>query len=214
MESKNNRKPYFMFFPDIWLGDLELGCCTLQTQGAWVKLLCYMHKATPYGHLIVNGKKLDEKGIKKLLKVDDETFNKIWAELWGNGVIKKDKVTDTYCSKRMIRDYEKFLKKDEVSDKHRKFAEVIVNYLNKQANKKYDIKDESYVLIISNKLKNGHAPEDFKKVIDVKCEEWLEDTKMNVYLRPDTLFKDGKFEQYLKQSKQDVSFSGNTSNKK
>ena len=38
--------------------------------------------------------------------------------------------------------------------------------------------------------------EDFKLVIDIKAAEWLNDTEMNRYLRPDTLFG-SKFEIYL-----------------
>ena len=42
----------------------------------------------------------------------------------------------------------------------------------------------------------GFRLEDFKTVIDVKSDDWVNDTKMNKYLSPDTLFG-SKFEIYL-----------------
>ena len=44
----------------------------------------------------------------------------------------------------------------------------------------------------------GFRLEDFKKVIDNKCSAWLRDTRMNQYLRPETLFS-GKFDRYLNE---------------
>ena len=53
--------------------------------------------------------------------------------------------------------------------------------------------------------------DDFKQVIDIKSIQWINDSKMKSYLRPETLFGT-KFEGYLNESsvkhkKQDTSFS-------
>ena len=40
--------------------------------------------------------------------------------------------------------------------------------------------------------------DEFKQVIGVKAAEWLNDSSMNQYLRPSTLFA-GKFDNYLNQ---------------
>jgi hypothetical protein len=45
-------------------------------------------------------------------------------------------------------------------------------------------------------LAEGFTIDDFKTVIDKKCAEWLGDSKMEPYLRPETLFGT-KFESYL-----------------
>jgi hypothetical protein len=47
-------------------------------------------------------------------------------------------------------------------------------------------------------MNEGFTVGDFKKVIDNKTAEWL-DTKMEQYLRPETLFGT-KFESYLNQN--------------
>ena len=43
--------------------------------------------------------------------------------------------------------------------------------------------------------------EDFKKVIDIKVQEWGKNEKMNKYLRPETLFGT-KFESYLNEKEE------------
>ncbi|MBS6157694.1 MAG: conserved phage C-terminal domain-containing protein, partial [Sutterella sp.] len=49
---------------------------------------------------------------------------------------------------------------------------------------------------IKARLDEGFTIDDFKMVIDKKCSEWLNNSKMEQYLRPETLFGT-KFEGYL-----------------
>ena len=49
------------------------------------------------------------------------------------------------------------------------------------------------------RLAEGFTIDDFKKVIDVKCAQWLNDPNMKKYLRPETLFKASHFESYLNE---------------
>ena len=39
----------------------------------------------------------------------------------------------------------------------------------------------------------------FRKVIDVKCQDWLTDPRMVSCLKPSTLFRKSNFEEYLGQ---------------
>ena len=71
----------------------------------------------------------------------------------------------------------------------------IVDYLNKKAGTKYKHTREKTREHINARLAEGHTVEDFFKVIDNKCTEWL-GTEFEKYLRPDTLFGN-KFEGYL-----------------
>lgn len=48
----------------------------------------------------------------------------------------------------------------------------------------------------------GYTMDDFKHVIDQKVKQWLFDPKMNMYLRPNTLFSPTNFENYLNESMQ------------
>lgn len=71
----------------------------------------------------------------------------------------------------------------------------IVEYLNQKAGTKYKYTREKTREHINARLAEGHTVEDFFKVIDNKCTEWL-GTEFEKYLRPDTIFGN-KFEGYL-----------------
>ena len=75
----------------------------------------------------------------------------------------------------------------------------IVEYLNEKANKNYKHNSDKTRRFIDARLNEGFTLEDFKKVIDNKCRSWLNDERMNQYLRPETLFGT-KFESYLNET--------------
>ncbi len=75
----------------------------------------------------------------------------------------------------------------------------IIDYLNKRAGKKYSVKTKKTAQLIHKLLDNGFTVEDFERVIDIKCEQWLKNEKMNQYIRPRTLFSE-KFEDYLNEA--------------
>ena len=72
----------------------------------------------------------------------------------------------------------------------------IVDYLNAKAGTHYKASTASTRKHIKARLDEGFTTEDFKSVIDKKCSEWLNNSKMEQYLRPETLFGT-KFEGYL-----------------
>ena len=74
----------------------------------------------------------------------------------------------------------------------------IVDYLNKRTGKKYRASSQKTRRLIKARFNEKYTVDDFKKVIDNKCLEWLRDNKMNRYLRPETLFGT-KFDGYLNQ---------------
>lgn len=75
----------------------------------------------------------------------------------------------------------------------------IIDYLNKRTGKKYSAKTKKTAQLIHKLLDNGFTVEDFERVIDIKCKQWLNNEKMNQYLRPRTLFSE-KFEDYLNEA--------------
>lgn len=74
----------------------------------------------------------------------------------------------------------------------------IITYLNDKTDSKYKHTTPKTQTLIKARLNEGFTLEDFKKVIDVKTDEWLKDSKMYKFLRPDTLFGT-KFEAYLNE---------------
>lgn len=79
----------------------------------------------------------------------------------------------------------------------------IIDYLNKKTGSNYKTSTSKTKSLITSRLNEKYTVEDFKKVIDVKSEQWLKDSKMKAYLRPETLFG-SKFEGYLNEQKEEV----------
>lgn len=74
----------------------------------------------------------------------------------------------------------------------------IVEYLNQKTGKHFTTKAAATKKKINARWKEGHGLDEFKKVIDVKSADWLGQSDMVQYLRPETLFGT-KFEAYLNE---------------
>jgi len=72
----------------------------------------------------------------------------------------------------------------------------VVERLNEKAGSNFKANNKKTRSLISARIKEGYKEDDFFKVIDNMCREWLQDAKMQKYLRPETLFGT-KFEGYL-----------------
>lgn len=72
----------------------------------------------------------------------------------------------------------------------------IIAYLNQKADRKYKHTTPKTKQLIKARWNEGFQLEDFKAAIDNQVREWLNDSKMDKYLRPETLFGT-KFESYL-----------------
>lgn len=76
---------------------------------------------------------------------------------------------------------------------------AVVDYLNERAETKFRHTSRKTQQLIKARFNEGFDIDDFKKVIDVKAKQWLNDDNMRKYLRPETLFGT-KFEAYLNES--------------
>lgn len=79
-----------------------------------------------------------------------------------------------------------------------KLCNEVVDYLNQKAKSNFKATTKATQTKIRARLAEGFNVDDFKKVIDIKTAEWLNDANMSQYLRPETLFGT-KFESYLNQ---------------
>ena len=83
----------------------------------------------------------------------------------------------------------------------------IVEYLNNRLGTNYRSSTTATRKHIIARLKEGYTVDDFKKVIDLKINEWR-NTDMSKFLRPETLFG-VKFESYLNSPvKDDAPYRG------
>jgi len=74
----------------------------------------------------------------------------------------------------------------------------IINYLNDKIGSNFKSTTNKTVSSIRSRFKEGFVIDDFYAVIDKKSQEWINDDKMSIFLRPLTLFGT-KFESYLNQ---------------
>lgn len=77
--------------------------------------------------------------------------------------------------------------------------EEIIKYMNEKTGSHFKPTSKSTQRLINGRLSENYTIEDFKYVIDVKTNEWKDNTKMSKYLTPDTLFNASKFEKYRNQ---------------
>lgn len=91
--------------------------------------------------------------------------------------------------------------KDNIVIKNSDYKEIyreIIDFLNLKCGTHYTTRSKKTQSLIHARLSEGFTVEDFQTVIIKKSEEWLDDERMNKFLRPETLFGT-KFESYLNQ---------------
>lgn len=78
-------------------------------------------------------------------------------------------------------------------------CDMIIEYLNLKANTNFRKSSKKTKQLINARLQEKFTFNDFTKVIDNKVADWKGNAKMEMYLRPETLFGT-KFEGYLNQN--------------
>lgn len=78
---------------------------------------------------------------------------------------------------------------------YRQQASEIIAFLNSKAERNFDLNGANADHVIA-RLKDGESMDDLRAVIAKKCREWKGDEKMNMYLRPATLFNRTKYASY------------------
>lgn len=155
-------------------------------------------KRTPYGNIFkVRKSKKFYKNRYAQSSASDKRDTQDVAHL--EGEIRKNMDRDTQKSvERYAESRASNKKKNEKEKKDNIYVEII-DYLNQKAGKRFSPKSAANQKIINGRISEGRTLEDFKQVIDVKTEEWLDNPEMNQYLRPSTLFRPTNFENYLNQ---------------
>lgn len=83
------------------------------------------------------------------------------------------------------------------TEEHRELAQRVINYLNEKSFATFTDSKANLDCIVA-RIKEGFSLNDFKRVIDKKCQQWM-NTEQQKYLRPITLFQAKKFENYLNE---------------
>ena len=87
------------------------------------------------------------------------------------------------------------------SDEEQKINQIIntvIEILNIETDKKFSPDTKLTRKLIQDRLNDGYSLEDFKRVIEKKCDAWKSDPVMESYLKPSILFGP-KFDEYLNE---------------
>lgn len=122
--------PWMKFYPSDWQSDPMLRCCSIAARGLWVEMMCLMHKAEPYGSLLVNGTRVDKRKLAILVGITEKECSALLLEIEGSGVFSRDE-DGTIYSRRMRRDHIK-------SEEGRKQIEKRWGGLNRSPNRSRD----------------------------------------------------------------------------
>lgn len=127
---------------------------------------------------------------------EEETSEIICMQMNANVPVIQSNPIQSESNPNPIRNTE--IPADEPKENKSKYSaecEEIISYLNSKAGTHYRNVDSNRKLITA-RMKEGYTVEDFKTVIDKKCDEW-KGTDMQQFIRPVTLFQASKFENYM-----------------
>ena len=91
--------PWFKFYPTDWRADPALRMCSPAARGVWIDMICLMHEATPYGHLLVNGHCPTDTQVAVLTGTPPDQFSQCMRELEEAGVFSRTKDGVIYSRK-------------------------------------------------------------------------------------------------------------------
>lgn len=217
------KDPAIIFYTsDFMVGVSNL---TMEERGQYITLLCLEHQL---GHLskktidlnihnisedVLKKFELDDEGLyyNKRLEYEIEKRTKFINHQVENGKKGGRPKTQTKPNenpnKTQIKPKQNPLENENEIENEIKNINLneIIDYLNFKTNKHFKY-TASNIGKIRARINEGFTKEDFKQVIDKKCLEWLNDKKMNTYLRPETLFGT-KFESYLQQDSKEITLN-------
>ncbi|MFB5519511.1 phage replisome organizer N-terminal domain-containing protein [Enterococcus casseliflavus] len=127
------------------------------------------------------------------------TLGNVTANVSGNAGVTESNATD------IDKELDKELDKERDIDKEKIPYSDIIKYLNEATSKSFKV-TQKWKDLIKARWNEGQRLDDFKKVIDVKTNQWLNNQEMNKYLRPATLFGN-KFDDYLNEYRPQVNSS-------
>lgn len=114
------KRPAFQFYPADWRNDAALRICSMGARGLWIEMICLMHLADPYGHLVAAGKPIAPAGLSSLVGMSKSEVTRWLSELKEQDVFSVTADGVIY-SRRMVRDEQQ---RQEWGDRQRKHRNV------------------------------------------------------------------------------------------
>lgn len=96
--------PAIQFYPGDWRKDVGVQSLTFHDRGVWFEILMLMHESERRGVLTLNGSKMPESALARLLGLDKQILTTTLSELLTSGVASLDPDTGALMCRRMVRD--------------------------------------------------------------------------------------------------------------
>ena len=96
--------PAIQFYPADWRKDPGIQSLTFEERGIWFEILCLMHESEQRGILLLNGKRMSNEQLSRVLGLDNQILTKALSSLAEVGVSDIDPNTGALMNRRMVRD--------------------------------------------------------------------------------------------------------------
>lgn len=117
------KNPWMKFYPRDWRGEHNLRAVSIAARGLWIECLCIMHEAKPYGHLMLNGKPIEDDTLARMAGIPVDDVRSLMAELQQAGVFSLTRKGVVF-SRRMTKDHSRSIKgRKAVEKRHRQGTE-------------------------------------------------------------------------------------------
>lgn len=93
---------WMKFYTSDWRADPRLKMCSAAARGVWIEMICLMHEAAPYGHLLIHGQSPNEAQLASLTGIPSAELPDMIAELERMGVFSRTKEGVIY-SRKLVR---------------------------------------------------------------------------------------------------------------
>ncbi len=177
-------QPYLSLYIQDYLTDEKLNCCSLSTQGVYIKLMCIFHKSENYGGILY--KQIPKQNLSmmqyfayilsKQTGINIHEIELAIEELLFFGVLKFDENSGFLYQKRMVKDNDISLKRSESAKKGGGNPTLKNN--KKNANKlfKQNIKQNTEY---ENEYENEYEIKDIKSIKAEKKKKFSNSVKVN-----------------------------------
>lgn len=98
------KTPSFQFYPADWRKDPGVQALDYFDRGVWFEILCIMFESEQRGKLMLNGQKMPEEALARLLGLDNQKITTTLTTLLKYGVAKVEPDTGIIYCKRMVED--------------------------------------------------------------------------------------------------------------
>ncbi|PIQ86413.1 MAG: hypothetical protein COV74_04965 [Candidatus Omnitrophica bacterium CG11_big_fil_rev_8_21_14_0_20_45_26] len=99
-----NKLPSFQFYPGDWKKDPGIQLLTLEERGFWFELLLLMFESEKRGYLLVNGRKIPDEELSRMVGLKGQRAKEILKKLIDYDIASVDPETGALYSRRMVRD--------------------------------------------------------------------------------------------------------------